>query len=248
MKKLLGILGVAFLAQIIFVGMIHFLLAVQGNDSPDTVRSLSAMPVIGGFFFPPEVVEAPLDPVIEAERRERILLDEARQFYPSVTTESAEKLQQLQDELISDRERYRQRIDELQERETAVQRAEEEVQTERERLEADLATIQERAADLEAQRNELDRRLIRVSDDETENLKRLVGAIANMTPQVAAELIEGTGEGELEQGLDIAWAAKIMSQLEERKAGQIMNALGQATRLKLFNAMTSLTNNGGEGQ
>jgi len=69
MRKVLGFMGVAFLAQIIFVGMIHFLLAIQGTGNPETLRSLSEMPVIGGFFFPPPVVEEPLDP----EEREAIL-------------------------------------------------------------------------------------------------------------------------------------------------------------------------------
>lgn len=241
MKKVLGILGVAFLAQLIFVGMIHFLLAVQGQNDPRTLRTLKDMPLIGGFFFPPPVVDAPLDPELEEERRMRIRLEEARRFYPSPTAVANDELAALRDELASERERYRQRMAELDQREEAIRRSDEEAKTEWERVRESLATLQTRADALESQRKELDLRLIRISEDEKANLKRFVGMLGNMEPQAAAQLIEGTGDGEGQRGLDVSWAAKIMIQLEQRQAAKIMNSMGQAARLRLFSAMSSIT-------
>lgn len=241
MKKILSILGVAFLAQLIFVGMIHVLLLVQGQRDGETMRSLNEMPLIGGFFLAPPASEAPLDPELEEERRMRVRLDEARRFYPSPTTIANDELNALRDELASERERYRQRQAELEQREETLKRSEEEAKTEWTRVQEAMTTLQARADGLESKRSELELRLIRISEDERDNLKRFVGMLGNMEPQAAAQLIEGTGEGEDQRGLDVSFAAKIMIQLEQRQAAKIMNAMGQAARLRLFNAMSSIS-------
>ena len=245
MKKVLSILGVAFLAQMLFVGMIHFLLLVQGNSNPDTVRSLSDMPVIGGFFFPPAAAEEPLSESEIADIESRRRLEESRRFFPPPEGLTREELEELRKELLGERDAYRRRTDAFGAREEALDRLGAELESEKALLAQTLQDLNNQATQIEAQREELSQRLISLDEDEARNLTVMKDVLSSMQAENASKILR-------EQ--DVKVAAMILTLMEGRTAGKILDAWqdgpdgSTVSAVEVTAAMRNITSGGGDGR
>ncbi len=247
MKKALMVLGVLMLAQLVFVGLVHVLIRVQGKDSPETMESLHGMPLIGGFFIPPKVVEEELDPeqVRDAETVHR--LRESLELYELPEGFSREELEGLAHDLASARtESQQQRLDMNQER-VALDAEKREATAERQRLEQLAVELTSQAESLQAALDEVTQRENRLEDAQRKNLGIVRATYEKMEPIKAAEILAA---------MDEDLVARILSGMSERNSARILQefdvgdggsskAVGITKRMMLITSGTADKSTGG---
>lgn len=108
-------------------------------------------------------------------------------------------------------EQMRLRNESLKEREEKLEALAKRIEAER----AELAAVTQSVVRI---REEIDRRIIRIQDDEAVNVKRLAKSYAGMEPASVAKIL-----GELDEKL----AVKILSQMKDEQNGAILDALAK---------------------
>ena len=213
MKKVLFTLGVLMLAQLMFVGLVHVLINVQGKNSPETLESLHAMPVIGGYFFPPSVDREELTADQVRDLKAVRNLRESLQLYELPAGFSREEMEKLSHDLASARtanDQLRIALD-AQHEALAAERREE--ATERKRLETLATELTPQAESLQAGLEELSHRENRLAQAETKNLRTVRATYEKMQPAKEADILGG---------MEIDLVARILAGMSDRTSARIL--------------------------
>jgi len=216
MKKILPALGVLLLAQLVFVGLIHVFLLVQGKNSPETLATLSRLPVIGGFFPEPEEVEpAPTAGDIQDEDMKRFLA-EGDELFRLPKEIPRETVNEVLEAARSSRKRYEDLAAELQSELEALEIQKAQVLADRNALTQRIETLASSEQELEARWKELEARQRIVEAEEEKSYLRLGEIYARMSPDKAALVLKGMVPEE---------AARILAGIEPRNQGKIFDAM-----------------------
>ena len=228
MRKVLLALGVLMFAQLVFVGLVHVLIRVQGKDSPETMDSLHGMPVIGGFFMPPAEVTEDLTPEDARDVESVRLLRESLELYQLPEGFSREEMESLAHDLASARTASEQQRLELDRRGEALEAEIGEAEQERKRLEQFAAELTTQAESLQAALDEVTQRENRLDDAQRKNLGIVRATYEKMEPARAAEILAG---------MDEDLVARILSGMSERNSASILQEFDQSNRYYLKNQL-----------
>ncbi|MAG55203.1 MAG: hypothetical protein CMJ83_02825 [Planctomycetes bacterium] len=254
MKKVFCVFGVVFMAQLIFVGLVHVLIRVQGKNSAETMESLHAMPVVGGFFFPPEGEEE-LSKADAADLKSKLLLRESLELWDLPTGMTAKELEALAHELADGRTAVEQERLDMQKKKDAVDSERRELENWREDLKTVGAKLEKEAYSLEARREELDQQQVLVLRSEEKNLKILRATFEKMSPQKAAIIFKRMIEGEKPDAQspdaanpaaqlvppDVDSVAKILKGMSERNSAKILQELDPNQAVQVTKRMQAIT-------
>lgn len=213
MKKALSILGVLMLAQLMFVGLVHVLITVQGKKSPETLESLHAMPVIGGYFFPAAADPEDLTPDQVRDLKSVRRLRESLELYDLPQGFSREEMEKLAHDLADARTENAQMRQDLDQQREALATERREVASERKRLETLATELTTQAGSLQARLEELSHRENRLEEAEEKNLRAVRATYEKMQPAKAAEILGG---------MDIDLVARILAGMSDRNSARIL--------------------------
>lgn len=216
LNKALKVLGVIMIAQLLFVGLVHVFLKVQGKDTDESYGALHRVPVLGGFFPEQEVKPVPLSPEEQRERRAREKLLESREFFPLPAGMEPAELEQMLRDVKDSRTRYEHGLLDVEKQRTDLARMKTELETEKDSLVALGSQLEEKAKDLQAGREELEFSTNRIAAQEMKNLKAAAVLYEQMEPAAAGAILGSLGP-------DIA--AKILAQMSPRKSGKLLEVL-----------------------
>jgi hypothetical protein len=251
MSKIFTVLGVAFLALLVFVGLVHGLIRLQGKDSEETLVALHRMPVIGGFFFPPALdADMKEDEIRElmAQRRLRENLELydlpegfSREALEGITHEMADVMQgnlTLRLELTREKEAV------------AVEWVE---------LKAERASLQElaqkllaQAEELQARQDELSQKANILADSEEKNLQVLRAIFEKMESGAAAAILMGYADlddvAKILAGMGERQSAKVLQSLQELPGDPTTGRAGATTAVDIVRRIQALTRDTKETQ
>ena len=234
MGKVLNILGILFVAQIVFVGLIHVFLMVQGKNSPETMGSLHSLPMIGGFFFPPDAgKEKKLTPEDKRRKEAREALEDGEAFFPLPEGFDRKELSDFFVSLKEARAGYAEQKQKLAIEREALVTANSAVEAQREELLKGASELEERARNLEAQMSEVEARRNRIKQSEIKNLKAIAVIYEKISdPQQAAEKLQMLEDDDL--------VAKILFQMSSRASSKVLAALDTPRAVAVTRRMQAL--------
>lgn len=218
MKQIFNVLGMIFVAQLLFVGLVHVFLLLQEKHSVQTLETLHAMPVVGGFFLPPSGEEA--RELSEAERRRleaEEALREGEEFFPLPEGFDREELTSMLRTLGDTRRAQERKEQQLAEEREALVAATAALESQREELMKFSERIETRVQELEAKQNELAARRNRIEESEVENLKTIASIYEGMSDPAVAALKLSRQPDDL--------IARILHQMSPRKRAKIVEMM-----------------------
>jgi flagellar motility protein MotE (MotC chaperone) len=109
-------------------------------------------------------------------------------------------------------------VEEMRKRNESLKEREEKLEALAKRIEAERAELAAVTQSVARIREDIDRRIIRIQEDEAANVKRLAKSYAGMEPASVAKIL-----GELDEKL----AVKILSQMKDDQNGAILDALAK---------------------
>ena len=216
MSKILPIFGVVFLAQITFIGMIHLFLVIEDKNSPETLATLSRIPVIGGFFPDPGPQETTPTPGERQDQDIRRMLASGDELFKLPREMDADEVRNHIDSASRARKNYEEMLDELKSEREALSVQKAQVNGDQQDLTAKIESLAKLEKDLEARWRELEAKQRIVAEEEAKSFSRLGEIYAKMKPDKAATVL---GSMEAQE------AAKIMESIEPRYQGKIFNEM-----------------------
>ena len=238
MNRVFTVLGAIFLAQLMFVGMVHVFLRVQGKDSPETMEALHGLPVVGGFFPQSAPVEPSLSPEEAAKREARLALIETTDFFPLPPSYDREEIEALCRAARDAQTRHEQALLDLQRERESLKAATSEYETEQTGLMSAAAELEDRARDLQAGMEELTERSNRLDQDKIANLRSISEMYENMPPDSAAKQLTE---------LDVDLTARILHMMSQRKSGKILAVMEVPEAVAVTRRIQAITSSFGEG-
>lgn len=219
------------MAFLIFIGLVHLLLGVQGKATPETMDRLHGLPVIGGFFLPKArpVAEDPR-PDSDAARA-LAALEIGREFFPLPSGFSREELEELLSSVERARTELTQRAENLTVSEAAAATARAQIEAERAELLAAAERLTKEAELLETSRQSLDRDRGAVDRELTRRLKNLAPIFEGMDPAEAAKKVAA---------LETDVAARLLLLMDSRKSSRVLAAMETADGVRLTARMPAI--------
>lgn len=232
MNHVLKFVGGACIALLVFVGMLHGVLAATGKHTPEVLGRFHDMPVVGGFFPKHEPAVPPPTPEELRNAKAAEWLAGAAKDVELPPPYTSEEIGKLVRDLKDAREQHLAAARRLEEERTGLDRVGADLESQKRELLAGAGDLERKSRELLVLRDELERERAFIRRSEERNLKSLASIYEAMAPEEAASRL----------GLmDDDTAAKLVSRMSERKAGRVLGALETPRAVAITRRMKSLT-------
>lgn len=237
MNRFFHVLGLLFLALLLFVGLIHVFLAVQGKDSPKTIETLHDVPVIGGFFWNLEPADEEIPPAGQQQDDVEAHIAPGDEIYDFPREYPRENVEAVVAAAKEERETYERLRAEVEQERDALLVLERDLEERYEELRARIRRVQEKADALVARELELQVRERLLKGSNRKAVKAMAASLEAMSEAQAAEALKEM-MGRAGGGKELA--AIVLMSITERKRGKILDAMAKGDAVDLMEVFRRL--------
>lgn len=232
MGNVLKAFGGLLIALLVFVGMLHGILAATGKHNPEVIGQFHDWPVVGGFF--PKHVPTVPPPTPEEVRNQKAIdwLNSATKDVALPAPYTTEEIGKLVRDLKDAREQHLTSMRRIDEERAGLTRVGADLENQKQKLLVGATDLDRRSKELLGLRDELERERAFIRRSEEKNLKSLASIYEAMSPEEAATRLAL---------MDDDTAAKLVSRMSERKAGKVLGALETPRAVAVTRRMKTLT-------